>query len=148
MGVAGLKFTVLYTKRNLEQEISAHGLVPEDNYILANYRVRNGLKVYQSYRYKEISPDTGTTEKQHLLVFTPTRLDIIELSRQATVRHVPIETTTNFGVIADVEGEFVIDFKVAGLANSFGVRPYHGRMQFISDNLKALQANHFLGWQH
>ncbi|WP_125707308.1 hypothetical protein [Lacticaseibacillus porcinae] len=142
-----MKFALFYTPKNLAAEIRAHGLVPEHNYVIANYRVRDGLKVYQSYRYKEISPDTGTTEKQHILVFTAKSLDVIELSRQAPVRHIPIETITNFGVIEDVEEEFVIDFKVNGLANSFGVRPFRGRMQFITDNLKTLQENHFLGWQ-
>lgn len=143
-----MKFALFYTKKNLEAEIQSHGLVPDNNYVLANYRVRNGLKVYQSYRYREISPDTGTTEKQQLLVFTATSLEVIELSRQAPVRHIPIETTTNFGVIEDVEGDFVIDFKVDDAANSFGIPPFHGPMQFITDNLKALQANHFQGWQH
>ena len=41
-----MKFALFYTKKNLEAEIRSHGLVPDSNYVLANYRVRNGLEVY------------------------------------------------------------------------------------------------------
>lgn len=138
----------LNPQKRLEQTIEQMGLKPDHNYLQGHYRVRNGLQVFQSDRYRHVSPDTGKPEHGQLLIFTPQVLYIHDLSRNGGTREVAKATATNFGVIPDVEGELVLDFKVDGLANSFSLlRGNYKPTHFLAENFIALQENHFFGWQ-
>ncbi|WP_407894802.1 hypothetical protein [Lacticaseibacillus sp. N501-2] len=135
------------SRKGVEALVQSLGYDLDGNFILAYHRMNNVAKVAVNILFRVPSMGTSAVEKQYLVIFSPERLVLHQMSKNGETRVLQAQDIEDFHYRDGANHSLVFEFRYHDEAFSFYTyQDFSFKLKYIGDNVAQLVASDFLGY--